>query len=364
MPTGDDDFLGVQELRNPSGTVLVRDYIDVKEPGRSLTGQSGTGVGVVRVPLVGNRASEPIPAGRWTAKLGRSTIVPNAPKGSTTPLEGRVHGSVLFQISEGGAFRRGALDLDLYVPAGLMVSDGDRGTPHAITAASAPNDPALKTRIDLAFGLFRRLYGIERGDVRYHALPASVATITGQGEIDAANRLANVRSARPAAQVVLTNVLAPDGEDGTAFYVAGKAAAKSGDASERRGARIRLGPITYVIDGQNRGVGKKVSAALVQGFLYDGARVVAELGSTGAEVARFVYATGSHSPERLDYDERGVVTTDSAPGFQAVRRRARSPAPRAPRAPRPAACSAGDAPPRIVPVRGPRCPCPAGPRVS
>ena len=51
-------------------------------------------------------------------------------------------------------------------------------------------------------------------------------------------------------------------------------------------AGLSAGPITYVIDGQNRRVGKKVNAALVQGFLYDGARVVAELGSTGAEVAR------------------------------------------------------------------------------
>ena len=115
-----------------------------------------------------------------------------------------------------------------------------------------------------------------------------------------------------------------------------------------RGVTGPPGAITYLIDGQNRRVGKKVSGALVQGFVYDGARVVAELGSTGAEVARFVYATGSHSPDfmikagvtylfvkdhlgsprlivktsdgtvaqRLDYDEWGVVTGDSSPGFQ------------------------------------------------
>lgn len=57
--------------------------------------------------------------------------------------------------------------------------------------------------------------------------------------------------------------------------------------------------ITYVIDGENRRIGKKVSGALVQGFVYDGARIVAELGSNGAEVARFVYATGGHSPDLM-----------------------------------------------------------------
>lgn len=107
-------------------------------------------------------------------------------------------------------------------------------------------------------------------------------------------------------------------------------------------------PITYVIDGFNRRIGKKVSGSLVQGFLYDGERVVAELDATGAIVARFVYATGSHAPDlmlkagstyrfvkdhlggprlvvktsdgsiaqRLDYDEWGNVTADSNAGFQ------------------------------------------------
>lgn len=106
--------------------------------------------------------------------------------------------------------------------------------------------------------------------------------------------------------------------------------------------------IDYVIDGENRRVGKKVGGALVQGFLYDGARIVAELDGTGAVVSRFVYVTGGHSPDlmiksgatyrfvkdhlgsprlvvsvsggalaqRVDYDEWGVVTNDTAPGFQ------------------------------------------------
>lgn len=109
-----------------------------------------------------------------------------------------------------------------------------------------------------------------------------------------------------------------------------------------------LAAIDYVIDGKNRRIGKKVGGALVQGFLYDGARMVAELDGTGAVVARFVYATGSHSPDvmvkngasyrivkdhlgsprlvvdsttgavaqRLDFDEWGSVTADTNPGFQ------------------------------------------------
>ena len=109
-----------------------------------------------------------------------------------------------------------------------------------------------------------------------------------------------------------------------------------------------LAPITYVIDGLNRRIGKKVSGTLVQGFLYDGSRLVAELDGGGNVLSRFVYATGSHSPDfmikagvtyrlvkdhlggprlvvnaatgavaqRLDYDEWGEVTADTSPGFQ------------------------------------------------
>ena len=58
-------------------------------------------------------------------------------------------------------------------------------------------------------------------------------------------------------------------------------------------------PIEYVIDGLNRRIGKKVGGALVQGFLYDGARIVAEVDGTGSVVSRFVYATSGHSPDLM-----------------------------------------------------------------
>jgi RHS repeat-associated protein len=107
--------------------------------------------------------------------------------------------------------------------------------------------------------------------------------------------------------------------------------------------------ISYVIDGANRRIGKRIDGALVQGFLYDGQlRPVAELDGSGAIVSRFVYAEHANVPsymvkagvtyriitdqlgsprlvlnsasgaiaQRLDYDAWGNVTQDSAPGFQ------------------------------------------------
>jgi RHS repeat-associated protein len=107
--------------------------------------------------------------------------------------------------------------------------------------------------------------------------------------------------------------------------------------------------IEYLIDGQNRRIGKKVNGVLVQGFLYeDGLRPIAELDGTGNVVSRFVYAGVSNVPaymvrgnvtyrivadhlgsprlivaaskgsvvQRIDYDEFGKIVMDSNPGFQ------------------------------------------------
>ncbi|QBQ55345.1 RHS repeat-associated core domain-containing protein [Nitrosococcus wardiae] len=107
--------------------------------------------------------------------------------------------------------------------------------------------------------------------------------------------------------------------------------------------------INYLIDGQNRRIGKKVNGKLVQGFLYqDQFNPVAELDGSGNVVARFIYADKPNVPaymikdgktyriisdhlgsprvvidiqngviyQRMDYDEFGQVVRDTNPGFQ------------------------------------------------
>jgi RHS repeat-associated protein len=107
--------------------------------------------------------------------------------------------------------------------------------------------------------------------------------------------------------------------------------------------------IEYVIDGQNRRIGKKVNGVLTQGLLYRNQLApVAELDGAGNVVSRFVYGTKLNVPEymirggatyrlltdhlgsvrlvldtatgaitqRIDYDEFGQITQDTNPGFQ------------------------------------------------
>jgi RHS repeat-associated protein len=107
--------------------------------------------------------------------------------------------------------------------------------------------------------------------------------------------------------------------------------------------------IEYLIDGRNRRIGKKVNGAVIQRFVYkDQLNPVAELDADGELVAQFVYGSKSHVPDyvikggniyrvlsdnlgsarlvidvtdgsvaqRIDYDEFGVVVSDTSPGFQ------------------------------------------------
>ncbi len=107
--------------------------------------------------------------------------------------------------------------------------------------------------------------------------------------------------------------------------------------------------ITYLVDGQDRRIGKLVNGVRVQGFLYeDDLRIAAELDAANQVVSRFVYATWNNVPDymvkggvtyrlltdhlgsvrlvvnaatgaiaqRLDYDAFGNVLVDTNPAFQ------------------------------------------------
>jgi RHS repeat-associated protein len=106
--------------------------------------------------------------------------------------------------------------------------------------------------------------------------------------------------------------------------------------------------ISYIVDAEQRRVGKQVNGTLTEGFLYDDEHIVAQLGLNNAIVSQFIYGSGSTSPdsmiqggvtyrvfsdqlgsprlvvntstgvvaEEIDYDEFGNVVNDTNPGFQ------------------------------------------------
>ncbi|MFO0726364.1 MAG: hypothetical protein U1E65_21440 [Myxococcota bacterium] len=187
---GADTAIGVEELRDPSGAVLVRAFEDIAASNGPLLGPRGAGVGAVRVPLVDDRAGVPLPSGRWVVKPGGN--VGGGKSGSAAAYGGRVRLSL--RLAEAAASR--VLDVDLYLPAGM---------------SAAPGDAALGARLDIAFGLLDRLFSVGRGELRYHSIEARHAVLSSQTAIDEANRAADSVSAGAAAQIVLTQELSPDG---------------------------------------------------------------------------------------------------------------------------------------------------------
>jgi YD repeat-containing protein len=58
--------------------------------------------------------------------------------------------------------------------------------------------------------------------------------------------------------------------------------------------------IDYVIDGQNRRIGKKINGTLAQGFLYQNRlNPIAELDGNNHVVSRFIYGARRNVPEYL-----------------------------------------------------------------
>jgi hypothetical protein len=201
---GPADAIGIQELADPSGTKLAEDLHEAGDESRYTSGYNGLGIGMMNIPLVNDRASQAVPSGTWTMKIGG---ISGQTKGATgTPWSGSAHLFVRLQKSADGAFHGGTIDLDLYVPDGLVVQS------HPLTAATAAADAGMKSRVDGAFTLFQRLYGLDRGTVRFHAIPASNLTVASNDAVAAVNKLATAVNAHPAAQVILTNQLSPDND--------------------------------------------------------------------------------------------------------------------------------------------------------
>ena len=107
--------------------------------------------------------------------------------------------------------------------------------------------------------------------------------------------------------------------------------------------------VDFVVDGRNRRVAKLVNGVLIQAFLYENQlRVATEMDGIGGITSLFVYSGSPNSPDylvkggatyrvlkdqlgsprvvvdstagvaaqRMDFDEYGVVTSDTAPAFQ------------------------------------------------
>ncbi len=196
----------VDKLESSSGDVV---FLDGKPRGTDVPTAEGQGWASAAVPQADVYRKSPVEPGLWKAKIFSDTS-------STKML--RVH--LALQHTSDGFFHGGELDLHVYVPIGLFLSQP--GPRHEVTIAGAPTDPAILARIDAFYELLHSLVGIGRGRVAFHGIPEHFNEIPfDTDELFEAFRETRVTVDQQALHVVFTNDLA--GALGVAPAVPGNA---------------------------------------------------------------------------------------------------------------------------------------------
>lgn len=195
-----NESVGIQVVRAPSGEFVTRDYI-VAGAGFSTT-LTTYGIAAASVPANPHPSAMPVETGTWAFLIaGFETSGAQ----TTRPLRVRAY----LQSTDDGAFHGGVLDLHVHIPSGLQV--GDPGPVHGVDAAGAATDEAMGARVDSFYDGLLELYGIGRGEVRYHDIDASHRTVA-DGTILAAARATESVASGPAMHVVYVNELRLGGD--------------------------------------------------------------------------------------------------------------------------------------------------------
>lgn len=155
--------LGIARITSPSGEVVHDAFTPTG--GDSPTSQSYFGTIVAAsVPQSQSKSANTPEAGTWKVRFA-------SPESGATTL----HAEVRIQVAGPSGFTGGRLDLRVYVPPGIYV-DGKK-----ITAATAPTDPGIETRLDAFFGAAKDHFDIDRGDVTFHEVEKELGAITNDG---------------------------------------------------------------------------------------------------------------------------------------------------------------------------------------
>jgi hypothetical protein len=161
-------IVGISDIFAPDGTVVSKDFIPTKG---TFGTQIGTdGLGAASIPVQNLPVTMPTVAeGDWTASFFND---------DATPIQARVK---TLQTDD-GRFHGGTLDIHLWIPDGLQMSDGDQLVP--VTIAGGAAQTTVKTRLDSFYALLEKTTGIGRGTVTLHALPSPFRTLEGEDGAD------------------------------------------------------------------------------------------------------------------------------------------------------------------------------------
>lgn len=155
------DLVSIDALVSPSGETLFKDG---RPKGTDVDTAVNFGWATAAVPQPAVYPNSPVEPGTWKVTLGSSAL--GLPK---------VRLALVTQRTSDGFFHGGELDLEVFIPKGLVLSQP--GPRHEVTIAGAATDPELNARIDAFYDLLEQVLGIGRGNVRYHGIDGRHAAI-------------------------------------------------------------------------------------------------------------------------------------------------------------------------------------------
>jgi|GEM_PF-2940528 len=160
--------VGISDISAPDGTAVSKDFIPAK--GTFGTQIGADGIGAASIPVQNLPVTMPtVAAGDWTASFFDD---------DASPIQARVR---TLQTDD-GRFHGGTLDIHLWIPDGLQMSDGDKIVP--VTIAGGAAQATVKARIDSFYALLQKTTGIGRGTVTLHAIPSTFRTLEGDDGVD------------------------------------------------------------------------------------------------------------------------------------------------------------------------------------
>lgn len=160
LDDGNYGDVGIERIDSPSGQPVVEDFLPT---GAAVpVGTTPYGLAALSVPMTSDAVAIPVEAGDWTITF-------------STPPGRSAHASIYVRSTADGQFHGGTLDVRIYIPEGLEISDPEPA--HVVTPESAASDPCVQARVDSFYATLDELFQLERGSVEFLPLSASSVTI-------------------------------------------------------------------------------------------------------------------------------------------------------------------------------------------
>jgi metallopeptidase family M12-like protein len=189
-----DRPFGIERITSPTGKVVHDKFMPVG--GTKPTSIAAFDV-IAAASVPQSEAAPESLTGKWKVRFG---VYQNATAKPSFKAKVRI------QSSGDGEFHGGKLDLHLHLPSGVTVGGS------AVDPAKAETNPAIKDRVDTFFEVTSKLLGIERGEVKYHAEPATLAKVDGQAILDGFAVSAGEKEGTQAFHILLTDSISNNGQ--------------------------------------------------------------------------------------------------------------------------------------------------------